>query len=222
MRQRPWNPGARRRAAAVLPAALAAVLLAGCGSSSPSGSGIASKTPEQVVAAARSRRAGCRDSAHVRLNAERRKADSPGYGTGCRQGREGEDRRGRLGVDLDCRRTSGVRQRQHRALQEHRGTRGGAGAGGQVAEGAAEVAQLRPAELPCQHRRPRRHDAHGPRGPREGTGEHRRRRAGGRRDGPLQGRARSTSQRPGSHTRWRSSNRQAAPAGSSSTAGTSP
>ena len=54
MRQRPWKVGARRPAAAVLPAVLAAVLLAACGSSSPSGNGLASKTPEQIVAAARS------------------------------------------------------------------------------------------------------------------------------------------------------------------------
>ncbi len=74
MRQRPWNPGARRRAAAVLPAALAAVLLAGCGSSSQSANGIASKTPQQVVAAARS---AAQDAATVHMSGSMLSAGKP-------------------------------------------------------------------------------------------------------------------------------------------------
>ena len=53
MRHRPWNRGARRGSSVAVLAAAAAVLLAACGSSTPSGNGLASKTPDQIVAAAR-------------------------------------------------------------------------------------------------------------------------------------------------------------------------
>ena len=65
MRHRPPNPGAGRGAAAVLLTALAVVLLAACGSSAPSGGALASKTPDQIVAAAR---AAAQDAATVHVS----------------------------------------------------------------------------------------------------------------------------------------------------------
>ncbi len=75
MRHRPRNPGARRRpGAAILAAVLAAAVLAACGSSSPSDNGLASKTPEQIVDAARS---AARGAATVHMSGSMLSAGKP-------------------------------------------------------------------------------------------------------------------------------------------------